>query len=154
MAMLTPAQTLKADPSQSKDEYKRALDLTAPPDPVAEGSTSDVPIQGEKTNVLFYPTPSKSFAETGDRMEKQASTLCIAVFFAIVVLGKLFGGALKGLIPLGACVASAMFLWMKEAARSAKEVEWSAEQARGQVAVASLLPESVEWMNRFLEVLW
>jgi hypothetical protein len=42
----TPIQT---DSSQSNPEYKYNQDVTAPPDPVAEGTTSDVPIHGEKT---------------------------------------------------------------------------------------------------------
>jgi len=37
------------------NEYKHNQDVTAPPD-VMEGTTSDVPIHGEKTNILFHPT--------------------------------------------------------------------------------------------------
>ena len=66
----------------------------------------------------------------------------------------MFGGSLIGLIPLGSCVVSGIWLWMKEIVRSGREVQWSSEQERGQVAVANLLPESVEWMNHFLEILW
>lgn len=87
-------------------------------------------------------------------LEKRAGAVCGAAFVAIIVLGKLFGGSLKGLIPLGACIASGFWLWMKELVRSGREVEWSSEQSRGQTAVANLLPESVEWMNHFLEIVW
>lgn len=87
-------------------------------------------------------------------IEKQASALCLAGFLAIVVLGKLFGGSLFGLIPLGACIVSGFWLWMKELIRSGREIEWSSEQSRGETAVANLLPESVEWMNHFLEIVW
>lgn len=87
-------------------------------------------------------------------IEKQAGGLCIAVFLAIVILGKLFGASLKGVIPLAACVVSGIFLWAKELVRSGREVEWSSEQSRGETAVANLLPESVEWMNHFLEIVW
>lgn len=66
----------------------------------------------------------------------------------------MFGGALKGLIPLGMCIASAVWLWMKEAVRSGREVEWSSEQSRGETATANLLPESVEWMNSFMAIVW
>ena len=38
--------------------------------------------------------------------------------------------------------------------RSSREVEWSSEQSRGETAVANLIPESVEWMNKFLEIVW
>lgn len=43
---------------------------------------------------------------------------------------------------------------MKEVVRSGREVEWSSEQSRGETATANLLPESVEWMNTFLGVVW
>lgn len=47
---------MKTDAKQSGEEYREAFDVTAPPDPVARGTTSDVPIHGEATNVLFHPT--------------------------------------------------------------------------------------------------
>ena len=153
-ANLGKETTVKSDSSQENPEYKKMQDITAPPDPVAEGSTSDVPIHGEKTNILFHPTPSVSYETMFATLETRATAMCGGVFLAIVILGKMFGGSLKGLIPLGACVASGFFLWMKELIRSGREVEWSSEQSRGQTAVANLLPESVEWMNHFMEIAW
>ena len=58
--------------------------------------------------------------------------LCAGVFLAIVVLGKLFGGALYGLVPLAMCVTSGIFLWMKEIVRAGRVQEWHSEQLRGQ----------------------
>ena len=146
--------TVKTEASQSGAEYKHNQDVTAPPDPVAEGSTSDVPIHGEKTNILFHPTPSVSYEPMFAALETRANTLCIGLLLAVVVLGKMFGGSLKGLIPLGMCLSSGVFLWMKEVVRSGREMEWSSEQSRGETATANLLPESVEWMNTFLGVVW
>lgn len=40
-----------ASPTQPLDEYKEKQDVTAPPAPVKPGTTVDVPIRGEKTNV-------------------------------------------------------------------------------------------------------
>ncbi|KAI9733708.1 MAG: hypothetical protein M1834_003313 [Cirrosporium novae-zelandiae] len=145
---------IKTDASQSNPEYKYNQDVTAPPDPVAEGTTSDVPIHGEKTNILFHPTPSVSYEPMFAMLEKQAGFLCIGIFAAIVFLGKFFGGSLWGLIPLGGCVVSGVWLWMKEVVRSGREVEWHSEQTRGETATANLLPESVEWMNTFLGIVW
>ncbi|KAL9113203.1 MAG: hypothetical protein Q9227_002538 [Pyrenula ochraceoflavens] len=145
---------IKTDASQSNPEYKYNQDVTAPPDPVEEGTTSDVPIHGEKTNILFHPTPSVSYEPMFAALEKRAGALCIGILIAIVVLGKMFGGALKGLIPLGACITSGVWLWMKEVVRSGREVEWHSEQTRGKTATANLLPESVEWMNTFLSIVW
>lgn len=141
---------MKTDPSQSYPDYKHNQDgqssrylpikaivnpciiVTAPPDPVAEGSTSDVPIHGEKTNILFHPTPSVSYEPMFASLEARAGGLCIGVFVAIVLLGKMFGGSLKGLIPMAACIVSGIWLWMKEVVRSGREVEWSSEQSRGE----------------------
>lgn len=124
--------TVKTYPSQKNPEYKHNQDITAPPDPIAEGSTSDVPIHGEKTNILFHPTPSVSYEPMFAALETRASGLCIGVFLAIVLLGKMFGGSLKGLIPTAACIVSGIWLWMKEVVRSGREVEWSSEQSRGE----------------------
>ena len=146
--------TVKTEATQSGEEYKHNQDVTAPPDPVADGSTSDVPIHGEKTNILFHPTPSISYEPMFASLETRANALCIAILLAVVILGKMFGGSLKGLIPLGMCLASGVFLWMKEVVRSGREMEWSSEQSRGETATANLLPESVEWMNTFLGIVW
>lgn len=131
-ANLNKDTRVKTDASQSIPEYKHNQDITAPPDPVAEGSTSDVPIHGEKTNILFHPTPSVSYEPMFASLEKRAGGLCIGVFLAVVILGKMFGGSLKGLIPTAACIVSGIWLWMKEVVRSGREVEWSSEQSRGE----------------------
>lgn len=117
---------------QELPEYKEKQDITAPPDPIAEGTTSDVPIRGEKTNVLFHPTPTISYAPMFKQLEQQATKLCIGIPVAIIVLGRAFGASLWGLIPLAACVASGVWLWVQEVIRSGKDMEWSSEQMRGQ----------------------
>lgn len=137
---LIDQQTVKTDRTQSGEVYAHNQDITAPPDPIAPGSTSDVPIHGEKTNILFHPTPSVSYEPMYQALETRASVLAISVLIAIVVLGKMFGGALYGLIPLGMCISSGVFLWMKEVVRSGREVEWSSEQERGEVV--SILPQT------------
>ena len=124
--------TVKTSSDQSNPEYKEKQDITAPPDPVADGSTSDVPIHGEKTNILFHPTPSVSYEPMYAALETRASGLCIGVFLAIVILGKMFGASLTGLVPTAMCIVSGIFLWMKEVVRSGREVEWSSEQQRGE----------------------
>ncbi|KAJ5544269.1 hypothetical protein N7513_007080 [Penicillium frequentans] len=145
---------VKTSHDQELPEYKEKQDITAPPDPIAEGTTSDVPIRGEKTNVLFHPTPTISYAPMFKQLEKQATKLCIGIPVAIIVLGRAFGASLWGLIPLAACIASGVWLWVQEVIRSGKDMEWSSEQMRGETATANLLPESVEWMNSFLGVVW
>jgi len=121
---------------------------------VAQGSTSDVPIHGEKTNVLFHPTPTVSYEPMFEAIEARANVLCAGVFFAIIFVGKMFGGRLIGLIPLAATVASGVFLWAKDLIRQGRDVEWSSEQKRGETAVVNLIPESVEWMNTAIGLIW
>jgi Ca2+-dependent lipid-binding protein len=87
-------------------------------------------------------------------VEYRATVLCAGVFFAIIFVGKIFGGRLLGLIPLACCVASGVFLWMKDLIRRGQDIEWSSEQIRGETATANLIPESVEWMNTLLGVVW
>jgi hypothetical protein len=81
-------------------------------------------------------------------LEKRAGGLCIAILVAIIVVGKMFGGSLKGLIPLAACITSGVWLWMKEVVRSGREVEWSSEQTRGETV--GYHPSQVEILLTFL----
>lgn len=153
-ANLGKETTIKTDSKQSGEEYRYAQDVTAPPDPVEPGTTSDVPIHGEKTNVLFHPTPSVSYEPMYASIEARANVLCAGIFGAVVLMGKLFGGSLWGLFPLGACVASGVFLWVKEVVRQGRDTEWSSEQKRGETAVVNLIPESVEWLNTAVGLIW
>lgn len=123
---------VKTDSSQSNPEYKHNQDITAPPDPVEDNTTSDVPIHGEKTNILFHPTPSVSYEPYFEAIEKRTSGLCIGIAAAILVVGNIFGGRMLGLIPLAFCVSSGVWLWMKEVVRSGREVEWDSEKTRGE----------------------
>ncbi|KAL1969495.1 hypothetical protein VTN77DRAFT_8933 [Rasamsonia byssochlamydoides] len=145
---------IKTDPRQDLREYKYNQNVTSPPDPIADGTTSDVPIHGEKTNILFHPTPSVTYQPMFDELEKRAYGLCAGIVVAVIILGRMFGGPLWGLLPLSFCLASGVYLWTKEVIRSGRDQEWSSEQLRGETATANLLPESVEWMNAFLGVIW
>ncbi|KAL4788160.1 hypothetical protein BJX76DRAFT_198981 [Aspergillus varians] len=147
----TPVRTNSTQPLA---EYKENQDITAPPDPIAEGTTSDVPIHGERTNILFHPTPTISYRPMFENLERRATKLCIGIVLVIVVLGRAFGASFWGLIPMAVCIASGVWLWVQELIRSGREMEWSSEQLRGQVATANLLPESVEWMNTFMGIIW
>jgi Ca2+-dependent lipid-binding protein len=138
----------------SGEEYRRAQDISAPPDPVQEGATSDVPIRSEKTSILFYKTPSVSYEPMFEALETRGNVLAAGIFFGIIVFGRMFGGRLLGLIPLAICVSSGVFLWIKDLIRRGRDQEWSSEQQRGETATANLIPESVEWMNTALGIVW
>ena len=146
--------TIATSSKQSGEEYRHAQDVTAPPDPVQQGATSDVPIRSEKTSILFYKTPSVSYEPMFEAIETRASVLCIGIFIAIIFVGRFFGGKLLGLIPLALCVVSGVWLWMKDLIRRGRDMEWSSEQERGETATANLIPESVEWMNTALGIVW
>lgn len=146
--------TVKVDSNMSGEEYRYAQDISAPPDPVQEGATSDVPIRSEKTSVLFYKTPSVSYEPMFATLEIKGNALCLGIFLAIVFVGKLFGGRLLGLLPLAFCVASGVFLWIKDLIRQGRDLEWSSEQGRGETATMNLIPESVEWMNTMIGIVW
>lgn len=146
--------TIATSAEQSGEEYRYAQDVTAPPDPVQEGATSDVPIRSEKTSVLFFKTPSVSYEPMFTTLERKGNVLCGGIFIAIVIAGKVFGGTLLGLIPLGFCVASGVFLWIKDLIRQGRDLEWSSEQERGETATVNLIPESVEWMNTMIGIMW
>lgn len=153
-ANLSKDTPVKTDASQPLDEYHENQDVTAPPDPLHPDSTSDVPIHDEKTNVLFHPTPSISYEPAFASLETKGSVLCTAVFIAIVLLGRMFGASLIGLVPTAGCVAAGLFLWVKEVVRSGRELEWESEKMRGETATANLLPESVEWFNTLMGIFW
>lgn len=113
---------------------------------MAEGTTSDVPIRGEKTNVLFHPTPAISFKPMFETLERRAIGLCVGFTLGILFVGRMFGGSLWGLIPLAACIVSGVWLWMQEVIRSGRELEWSSEQLRGQtVRILFFVPRKFPW---------
>ncbi|EFQ31659.1 C2 domain-containing protein [Colletotrichum graminicola] len=146
--------TIATSSDQSGEEYRYAQDVTAPPAPVEPGSTTDVPIHSEKTNVNFFKTPSVSYEPMFEHLERRANVLCAGIFFSVIIVGKFFGGALYGLIPLGFCVASGVFLWVKDLITQGRNMEWSSEKDRGETATVNLVPESVEWMNTALGIMW
>ncbi|KAH6605063.1 c2 domain-containing [Trichoderma cornu-damae] len=146
--------TIATSSQQSGEEYRHAQDVTAPPDPIQEGSTSDVPIRSEKTSVLFYKTPSVSYEPMFASLELRSNLLCAGIFMGIVFFGRLFGGGLLGLVLLAMCVTSGVHLWVKDLIRQGRDMEWSSEQERGETAMINLIPESVEWMNTAIGVFW
>ncbi|RPB08324.1 hypothetical protein P167DRAFT_512393 [Morchella conica CCBAS932] len=149
-------QAKHSSPTQSQEEYAKTQDVTAPPAPIAPGTTSDVPIHGEKTNILFHPTPSLSLRGTVFHdLEKRATTLCGILFVSIVVLGRILTqGSIIGLLIVAAGVSSYIFYWTKNLVEESANVDWETEKRRGQTAVANLIPESVEWMNTLLGLGW
>lgn len=130
--------------------------MTSPPDPVAPDSTTDVPIHGEKTNILFHPTPALSLHGTVFHdLEKRATTLCIILFASIVIAGCIItGGSIIGLTLVAAGASSYIWYWTRGLVDESANVDWESERRRGEIATANLIPESVEWMNKLLGLGW
>lgn len=87
-------------------------------------------------------------------LEQKATLLCAGIFVTIIFVGRLLGGWLFGLIVLATCVSSGVFLWVKELIRQGRDNEWASEKRRGETATVNLIPESVEWMNTLLGIVW
>ena len=145
--------TVNLDSNMSGEEYRRNQDVLAPPEAL-EGATSDVPIRSEKTSILFYKTPSVSYEPMFAILEQRANILCAGIFIAIILVGKAFGGRLLGLIPLAMFIGTGVYLWAKDLIRQGRDLEWSSEQERGETATANLIPESVEWLNTMVGIVW
>ncbi|EGE04929.1 C2 domain-containing protein [Trichophyton equinum CBS 127.97] len=146
--------SVQTKPSQKLEEYKHTQDIVSPPEPIAAGTTSDVPIHGERTNILFHPTPSISYEPMFKILEKRAGVLCSVIFGSILIAGRFAGGELKWIFPLACCIATGVWLWTYDVIRRGRTFEWHSEKLRGQTATANLLPESAEWLNSFVEIFW
>lgn len=71
-------------------------------------------------------------------LETRTTVLTAGVVISIVVFGKMFGGALYGLIPLALCVGSGVYLWMKDLINQGRNQEWQSEKERGEVVSLKL----------------
>lgn len=145
-----------AQPTQDLEEYTEKQDRTAPPAPIEKNTTTDVPIRGEKTNILLHQTPSLSLEDTVfASFEQKVGGLCIGIVATIVVLMKVLGGTSIWLSSfIGSLVAGGVWYWAHGLMQEARTVDWESEKKRGQTAVNNLIPESVEWMNNLLGIVW
>lgn len=137
---------------------------------MAPHSTSDVPLRGgEKTNLLFHPTPTISLSSTPviQALEKKAQQVCIAVLVFTTMIPLLpwmlrgFKGGFHVTVPsmlasftAGVLIACAIWVWTRSLLTQTRNIDWSAERQRGEIASANLIPESVEWLNTLIGVGW
>lgn len=91
-----------------------------------------MPIHGEKTNILFHPTPSIRFDCMFDTIEQEAIRVCVGSFLLVVFAGRLAGGNVKPLVLTAFLLATAVWLWMEDLIQRGRDGEWSSEQLRGQ----------------------
>ena len=120
------------------------------------GATDDVPIGGEKSNVLFQPTPSVNFDRVFETLEHDSQRAAYTIFAAIVILDWLFiGGGVKGFIlsmfPASGVAAGIYFILTTVGKQTADS---NMEHTEPKVEKLRYVPESVEWMNTLVDTLW
>jgi len=105
--------------------------------------------------VLFHPTPAVDFAEGYKLLERYTSTLCIAIIVGVIGATWLFRRyGFLGSIFTAIFVSGGVWFWMKRIQEEAESMRWQTEKLRGETAQLNLIPESVEWMNTFVKIVW
>jgi Ca2+-dependent lipid-binding protein len=148
------AETQEKEKPQEHTERK--YQTSAAEDGPQAGATDDVPIGAEKSNVLFHPTPEVNFDRVFKAIEKDLRRVSYIVFGAIMILDWLFiGGGWKGFIkslfPAGG-VAAAVYYVLTHVGQQAAERKM--ESSDPKTEKLRYVPESVEWMNSLVEILW
>lgn len=114
-----------------------------------------MPLKGEVTNVLFHPTPGVDFTKGFEALERHTTILCIAIIIVVVGLNKVVGkGSMLSSVITATLVSGGVWFWMKWIQEEAENIRWGTETARGQTAQLNLIPESVEWMNSLVRIVW
>lgn len=119
-------------------------------------ATDDVPIGGEKSNVLFHPTPQVNFDHVYDALKQDLRQVAYLIFGSVIVLDWLFIGGgwigfLKSLLP-AAGVAAAVYFILDKAGQNVSA--GTMEETAPKTEKLAYVPESVEWMNTLVETLW
>jgi len=138
------------------EAYRQTLDDLAPPE--ADPNRTKEYLQHSKNKeVLSYPLPIADLKAAFYALEGAAQQITILVLVVIVSLNSMFVGGWKGLISslfAGVIVACGIHLWLRNIQENANAVNWDSERRRATAATESLLPESVEWMNSLVGIVW
>ena len=105
--------------------------------------------------MLFHPTPAVDFTEGFAALEKNTSILCISIIIGIIALTRIFHrSSFLGSVLTAVLVSGGVWFWMKRIREEAENIRWATEKNRGETAQLNLIPESVEWMNTLLKIIW
>lgn len=144
-------------PEGHGETYRETLDDLAPPEANPD-KTGDYLHHSKNHEVIYHPLPVADLKRSFDTLESTVFQTTIAVVGGIVVLNWLFvGGGWKGLIAstfAGVIVSTGIHLWLRRIQEDANAVNWDAERSRATAATESLVPESVEWMNSLVGIVW
>jgi hypothetical protein len=138
------------------EAYRQTLDDLAPPE--ADPNRTKEYLQHSKNKeVPYHPLPLADLKAAFYALEGAVQQTTIAVLVGIVALNWIFVGGWKGLISslfAGVTIACGIHLWLRNIQENANAVNWDAERRRATAATESLLPESVEWMNSLVGIVW
>lgn len=144
-------------PEGDFDRYREILDDLAPPEANPD-KTGDYLHHSRNHHVVYHPVPVADLKGAFYALEGAIQKTNVAILGGIVALNWLFvGGGLKGLFAsvfAGVVVASGIHLWLRNVQEGANAVNWDAERKRAMAATESLVPESVEWMNSLVGIVW
>ena len=144
-------------PKGQGEVYRQTLDDLAPPEADPE-RTKDHLHHSKNHDVIYHPVPSVDLKAGFYALEGAVHQTTAAVIVSIVALNWMFlGGGWKGLLAslfAGVIVACGIHLWLRNVQEDANAVNWDAERKRATAAMESLVPESVEWMNSLMGIVW
>ena len=144
-------------PQGHGESYRETLDDLAPPEANPD-KTGDYLHHSTNMDVIYHPSPVADLKASFYALESAINQVTIAIVAGIVVLNWLFvGGGFKGLFAsafVSTLVACAIHLWLRKIQEDANAINWDSERQRATAATESLVPESVEWMNSLVGVVW
>jgi hypothetical protein len=144
-------------PQGDGEIYRQTLDDLAPPEANTE-KTDDYLHHSRNHEVIYHPLPIADLKSSFYGLESAINQTSFAVIVGIVVLNWLFlGGRWKGLIAslfAGVIISCGLHLWLRNIQENANAVNWETERKRAMAATESLVPESVEWVNSLVSIIW
>ncbi|KAG8416966.1 hypothetical protein J3459_013020 [Metarhizium acridum] len=144
-------------PEGQGETYRRTLDELAPPE-ADPARTHDYLHHSKNYDVPYHPTPVADWKASFSALEGAVRQINAVVIVGIVALNWIFlGGGWKGLLAsllAGVIVAFGIHLWLRNIQDNANAINWDSERQRATAATESLVPESVEWMNSLMGIVW
>ncbi|KUJ10582.1 C2 domain protein [Mollisia scopiformis] len=139
------------------EEFRQTLDELAPPE-ADPGRTKDFLHRSTNREVIYHPVPIADLQRSFYALEGAVRATEIGVVIGTVVLNGLFlGWGFKSFFSsffAGIIVACGIHLWLRNIQEDANAINWDAERKRAVAATESLVPESVEWMNSLVGIVW
>lgn len=144
-------------PKGDGEAFRQTLDELAPPEADPE-RTKDFLHHSKNREVIYHPVPIADLKRSFYALEGAVRSTTIGVVVGTVLLNGLFlGWGFKSFFAsffAGVIVACGIHLWLRNIQEDANAINWDAERKRAVAATESLLPESVEWMNSLVGIVW